>query len=106
MALSASFVLVLLTSQGRFVHQSALGDREHRHSLVILATGSGIVLPTAGTSGRTGRADSTGHSCSDGHRTHPGTELEIAVGEFIEGALVLEKNDLTVRLTAPPEVRH
>jgi hypothetical protein len=40
-------VLVLLPTERGFVHQSALRDREYRHTLVILAAGIRIVLAAA-----------------------------------------------------------
>src|SRR4029079_16810825 len=93
-----------LTADARVGHGAALGDHERRHTLVIATAGrGGVVLATAGGRGRAG-----GGRLRRGVRRHErrrgaGPELELPLGELVEGALVLEEDDLAEALAAERE---
>src|SRR5258706_4434404 len=93
-------VAELLGARARLVHQAALGDGEDRHAVVEVACGLGVARraarPDPGTAGGRLRRGRRG----DRHRARLRAELEMAAGEFVEGALVLEEDDLAVRLAA------
>src|SRR5579871_2694017 len=92
-----------LSGDGRLVHQAALCDGEHSHSLVVATDGIGVVLSAARTGSGATRPRARRGSRSDRDRARVGAELEIAGGELIQCSFVLEEDDLTVSLTAELE---
>src|SRR5690348_6964771 len=93
-------VRVLLTRQRGLVQSTALHDGEDCHAAVIPATGRGVFLPRAGVTAGAVGSGLAPRGGGDGDDPHAGIELEVAVGEFIEGAPVLEEHDLAVTLAA------
>src|SRR5512134_163999 len=104
------FVVELLAADGRLVHQAALGDREDCHALLVLAGGLGVALGAACARARAAGRGLCRSARRDRHRGGLRAELEIAAGEFVERPLVLEEDDLAVRLAAElqpdGELRH
>src|SRR5262249_34520129 len=90
----------LLARNGGLEHRAAFHDREHREPLVILAHGGRILPPAARTSIGTRRADLRACSRGDRNGTDIRTHLEVAARELLERPLILEKDDLAVRLSA------
>src|SRR6185312_1261103 len=96
----AGLVRILLTCEGGLVQGAALHDGEDCHAAVVLATGRRVFFARAGiTAGAMGSRLATGGS-GDRDDAHAGIELEVAVGEFVECAPVLEEHDLAVTLAA------
>src|SRR5271165_273830 len=97
----ARCVAEFLAGDGRGVHETALGDGEHRHALLIIVSRrGGVLLPAARPGRRTRRTRACRSTRRDRHGADTGGKLERARCELIERALVLEKNDLTVGLAA------
>src|SRR5688572_7567776 len=99
---SERLVLELRAAERGLVHQPALDDREGGHALLIAGTGLGrrVMLSAARTRGRTGRTRAGGRSRRDGDRAGLGPELEVARGELVERALILEEDEQAVTLCA------
>ena len=53
------FEVEFLSTDGRLVHQTALGNCKHGHPLVVSAHGAGVILAATGT-GRAAGCRSTG----------------------------------------------
>src|SRR5262249_31937262 len=90
----------LLTRHGGLVHGTTLDDGEYRDALVVLAGGLGILHTAARTSVGTFGTGAGAGGPGNCQRIDVGSELEVALGEFIEGALILEEDDLAVGLAA------
>src|ERR1700733_3021133 len=108
---SARRVAELLTGNSGGIHEPALGDGEDQRSLLVAQAIHGRILLAAARArfrarGACGRVRSRGH-CD---RTRPRGKLEASGLEFVERALVLEENNLAIRLAAGlkarPELRH
>ncbi len=89
---------ILLSCECGLVHQATLRNGEHREASIKLARCGGV--PFAATHAGTSAGRTSGRACSgrDGDRAHTRTEGELAAGEFVERALILKKDDLTVGL--------
>lgn len=90
-----------LATDGKLVHQTALGVHEDNHPLRIFGLSMGSTLRTGTDAG----ADTCGSGpgpCPHryGDRLGSGAELEIPAGEFIVCPFVLEKDDLTEGLSS------
>jgi hypothetical protein len=82
------------------VHESALRYREHRHALLI-DTGRPRVPLAAARFGRSAaRARARGCACGDRNRACAGGKFKCARFEFIQRALVLKKDDLSIGFAA------
>lgn len=88
----------LLPANGSFIHQSTFGMREYGHALVVAGIlRSGGAAPCCTTTGAS-RACLRCSTCGNGDCTCLRAELEIAACEIVVGALVLEEDDLAIRL--------
>jgi hypothetical protein len=89
----------LLPPNAGFVHQTALGDGENGHALVVPAHSFSVVLTAADTGRATRRRGADRSPGGDRYRRSLGAEFEVATGKFIESTLVFEKDNLTVPLS-------
>ena len=89
-----------LTCNSRLIHQAALGDREHSHTLLISAASDCIVRIDACACTCTIRARSSRCARRDRNGAHVCAEFKTTRFELIQRALVLEEYDLTKSLAA------
>src|SRR6187401_374688 len=89
-----------LPANAGLVHQSTLGNGKRCHALVVRTGGGGVMLASAGARSVACRARGGRCAGGDGDRGCLDAELELAGGEFVEGALVLKKHDLAIALAA------
>lgn len=88
-----------LPRHGGLEHGATLSDGEYRHSLVVGAADRvRVLLATTRAGAGTLRTRRSTRCSRDRDRAHTGFKLKITIREFIECALVLEENNLTVRL--------
>src|SRR3569832_1938292 len=102
-SLFQGLVLVVLPAERGLVHGATLDNAEHGHALLIPAGGGCILLGHAGGCRGARRAGLDRCAGSDQHRAGAGTEFEVVAREFVERRLVLEEDDLAVRLAASLE---
>src|SRR5208283_5347350 len=99
-----------LSGNSCLIHQAALGNREHRHALLVVARGRRVLLAAARTRGRAAGAGACRGARGNGDRADVSAEGESAGGEFIERPLILEEDDLAVglaaRLQTDAQLRH
>src|ERR1700678_1003996 len=99
--LSSRRVTEFLSGNGGGIHEPALGDSEDQHPLLVAgAVGGGVLFAATRSRRRARRAGARVRASSHRDRTRPGGKFERARLEFIECALVLEEDDLAVRLAA------
>src|SRR5216683_7565570 len=89
-----------LPGDGGCVHESALCYGEYRHTLLIDARRSRVLLAAACSGRSAARARARGSARGDRDRARAGGKLERTRFEFIQSAFVLEKNDLAIGFAA------
>src|SRR5262245_7113252 len=90
----------LLPGDRGLVHHAALGDGEDRHALLVAAFDVGGGAADALAGGGAAGAGLRRRAGRDRDRARLGAEFELAFGEVVERALVLEEDDLAEQLAA------